>query len=266
MNGNLLGKQVRGPSGYDPRVLHPIMRTPGDLAMFGFDLWRAYELSWLNPRGKPEIAILELIFPLESSCIVESKSLKFYLAGLSQERFADAGEISRVIRDDLARVLKAPWVGVHLIAQAALVQPHWESVVRGVCVDGIDLEIADYREDAGLLKSEKERVVEVIFSDLLRSLCPITNQPDWGTVVVDYRGHRIDHTAFLRYIVSYRGHEGFAEECCESIFTDISKRCRPEEITVSCRYTRRGGIDINPVRSSHPLQPDEVPQWRLVRQ
>ena len=261
-----LGRDVPQPLGRDASVLYPIRRRSCAGAMFGYDLWRSYELSWLNPRGKPMVGILELVYPLESESIVESKSLKLYLNGLSHVACGSAEDLSAVIREDLERILGAPWVRVRIIGQEGFPELACTQALPGVCLDALDVAVDSYQRDPGLLSCKEGFQEEVLSSDLLRTSCPITGQPDWGSAVIAYRGRGINHASLLKYLCSYREHEGFAEEVCEQIFLDITQQCSPERLSVRCLYTRRGGIDINSFRRSWPLGPDEIERTRLVRQ
>ncbi|HQP29928.1 MAG TPA: NADPH-dependent 7-cyano-7-deazaguanine reductase QueF [Deltaproteobacteria bacterium] len=266
MNDTLLGKTVASPRGHDPSILTPIPRPVRPAAMYGFDLWRAYELSWLGPRGCPRAAIMELIYPCESACLVESKSLKLYLNGLAYARFDSADEVEQTIRRDLNAILGAPWVSVTIFTAADSPALAWQTQAPGTSLDALAEVATREAPDPSLLTTADEFTAETLNSGLLRSLCPITGQPDWGSVVITYRGARINASGLLSYLCSFREHRGFHEACCERIFSDITARCAPQELLVGCFYTRRGGIDINPVRSSYPLKPQEFPRLRLIRQ
>jgi 7-cyano-7-deazaguanine reductase len=266
MKETLLGKKVHTPKGHDLSILHPLERPRREIPMFGFDVWRAYELAWLNTKGKPEVGILEIIYPYASRCIIESKSLKLYLNGLSYVRFPSKEALTDTIRADIVGILDTPWLIVNLMGASAFASLRWQVQIEGVCIDSQDIEISQYSHAPGILTAEVERVSETLFSELLRSNCPITKQPDWGMVLIEYTGPRINRASLLGYICSYRDHEGFAESCCEQIFMDIWQKCSPEKLLIHCLYTRRGGIDINPLRASFPINPEERPSLRLVRQ
>ena len=266
MNDTLLGKSVASPRGHDPSILTPIPRPTRRVSMYGFDLWRAYELSWLSDRGRPQIAILELVYPCESACLVESKSLKLYLNGLAYARFASANDVQQIIHHDLNAILGTPWLKVAIFNAADFQTLAWQTEPPGTTLDALAEVALRAAPDPTLLATVAEPAEETLNTGLLRSLCPITGQPDWGSVVVSYRGARIDAAGLLSYICSYREHQGFHEACCESIFTDITMRCAPQKLQVGCWYTRRGGIDINPVRASFPLKPEDLPRLRLIRQ
>jgi 7-cyano-7-deazaguanine reductase len=256
-----LGKPAAYGERYDPGLLFPIERAPqrsalglvGPLPFSGVDLWTAYELSWLDPRGKPEVAIGHFGVPAESPRIVESKSLKLYLNSFSQTPFESAAAVERTIAADLGRAFGAG-VGV------ALVRPHEFARLRleelaGESIDDLPIEVRDYAPNPDLLRAAGPAVEEALVSHLFKANCPVTGQPDWGSVQVRYRGPRIDRAGLLRYLVSFRQHAGFHEHCVERIFVDVRARCRPERLTVYARFTRRGGIDINPFRSDWEAPP-----------
>jgi 7-cyano-7-deazaguanine reductase len=261
-----LGRQTPSPETYEPSVLYPIPRDGPRPGMHGFDLWRAYELSWLDKKGKPEAAVLQAVYPVASRNIVESKSLKLYLHGISNTVFAGRDELLETIRGDLHAILAAPWVRVSLLADRQGPRPDWIHDLPGVCIDGLDIGGFPDRPEPGILKVQEVRTAESLHSHLLKTFCPITGQPDWASVLVEYRGKGIDRASLLTYLCSYRSHRGFSEECCERIFQDIGQACSPEALAVSCFYTRRGGIDINPVRSSDEKSPEETARYRLLRQ
>jgi len=266
LEGSALGKATGYADQYDPALLFPIPRAPqrarlgieGQPRFFGADLWTAFELSWLNLRGKPQVAIAHVTVPCESTHIIESKSFKLYLNSFSGTRLADADEVRRRIREDVSAAL---WHGGPVCARAGvrLVGPEefdQQSVheLDGVNLDRLDIE-CDHAEPAPELLSaafDEQPVEEVLASRLLKSNCPVTGQPDWGSVQIRYAGPQIDQGGLLRYLVSFRRHSDFHEHCVERIFTDLWARCRPIKLEVYARYTRRGGLDINPWRTSHP--------------
>jgi 7-cyano-7-deazaguanine reductase len=267
-----LGKAVVYADRYDAARLFPLPRAAhrvelgldAVLPFHGVDVWNAYELSWLDARGKPCVAIAELRVPASSPCIIESKSLKLYLNGFAQERIADADALAATLARDLSAAASAP-VAVTLHAPRADALPLAEPV--GTSLDTLALDIDDYGPpNAGHLRvaAGMVEVEEILVSDLLRSNCPVTGQPDWGSVQIRYRGAPIDHAGLLRYIVSFRTHSEFHEHCVERIFVDVMARCAPRALSVHARYTRRGGLDINPFRSTDPhAQPD---RFRTPRQ
>lgn len=261
-----LGKATSYPSQYDAALLYPIARAAqraglglaGSLPFLGADLWTAFELSWLNARGKPQVALAHLTVPCESTHIIESKSLKLYLNSFNNTRFADAAEVQATLRADLT---EAAWrggvvqssVGVKLVAAELFDrEPIYE--LDGLSLDRMDLDCDRYTPAPDLLSAatDEEPVSEVLTSNLLRSNCPVTGQPDWGSVQISYFGPQIDQAGLLRYIVSFRNHHGFHEDCVERMFLDIQARCQPHKLSVYARYTRRGGLDINPFRTSYP--------------
>jgi len=262
-----LGKPATYVSQYDPALLFPIARAPqraalgitGQPRFFGADLWTAFELSWLNQRGKPQLAIAHIVVPCESTHLIESKSLKLYLGSYSATRIASAGEVRRRIQDDISAAL---WhggpvratAGVRLIDPGEFDQQPLQEL-DGLNLDRLDIDCNQHEQPAPELLTaafDEQPVQEVLTSRLLKSNCPVTGQPDWASLQISYAGPQIDQGALLRYIVSYRQHNDFHEHCAERIFTDIWSRCRPAKLTVYARYTRRGGIDINPWRTSHP--------------
>jgi 7-cyano-7-deazaguanine reductase len=251
---------------YDASLLFPIARqTQRDLLglthalpFLGADLWTAFELSWLTPRGKPQVALAHITVPCESTHIIESKSLKLYLGSFANTRFTDASDVLATLRADLS---KAAWrggpvqasVGVKLIA-AEMFDRESLYELDGLSLDRLDLDCDCYHPAPELLSAAKDEapVSEVLTSQLLKSNCPVTGQPDWGSVQISYFGPQIDQAGLLRYIVSYRQHTGFHEHCVERIYMDIWRQCQPHKLSVYARYTRRGGLDINPFRTSWP--------------
>lgn len=266
MNRMPLGADVTPPRGHDPSVLYPIPRKPYSSAMHGYDLWRCYELSWLNTRGRPEVGILELVYPVESRHIVESKSLKLFLGGLAFERIASVKDAEGLIRHDLEGILETPWISVQVLGRDRFSEMHCAHGPAGISLDDLDVEVQAYSRDADLLSTGAGEAEETLSTDLLRTLCPITGQPDWATVLVSYHGRVMDHAGLLRYLCSYRDHQGFAEDVCSQIFTDIMERCAPGMLRVTCFYTRRGGVDITALRCTDEVAPGDILRIRLVRQ
>ena len=252
---------------YDPTLLFPLPRAPkrtelglseGQLPFFGADLWTAYELSWLNLRGKPQVALASFTIPCETPNIVESKSFKLYLNSFNNTRFASAAEVRAKLQADIAEAVwrgapHAAGIGVQLIAPDAFDrQPLQE--LDGLSLDRLDVECTHYQPAPQLLTAlfDEPPVSETLTSDLLKSNCLVTGQPDWGSVQIGYSGPEINQAGLLQYIVSFRNHNEFHEQCVERMFMDIWTRCKPIRLTVYARYTRRGGLDINPIRTSHP--------------
>ncbi|MGY8902941.1 MAG: NADPH-dependent 7-cyano-7-deazaguanine reductase QueF [Burkholderiales bacterium] len=267
-----LGKTSSYTDQYDPALLFALPRQPkrdeigvhSQPIFFGVDLWTAYELSWLNLRGKPQVALAHLTVPCESPFMVESKSLKLYLGSLNNTAFADASAMRECVRADLSALVGAT-VGVKLVEPAAF---NMERIgaLEGLSLDRLDLHCSHYLPAPELLQSASEEVPvsEVLVSHLLKSNCLVTGQPDWGSVQISYSGAPIDHEGLLQYLVSFRNHHEFHEQCVERIFMDIWRRCKPTKLTVYARYCRRGGLDINPFRTSYPQA--SPANTRLVRQ
>lgn len=267
-----LGKSSAYVATYSPEQLFPIPRAPKwaelgltaeSLPYGGVDIWNCYELSWLLPSGKPVVAIGEFGIPADSPNIIESKSFKLYLNSLNQSVFESRAALVEVITRDLSAAAGKP-VSVRL---RTLDEVGEEGIapLDGYCIDDLDIEIRHYDSPrAGLLSSDPERQVdERIYSHLLKSNCPVTGQPDWGTVVIEYRGPALDHASLLAYLVSFRQHADFHEQCVERIFLDLQRVLMPERLSVHARYVRRGGLDINPYRTTQFVSPDNR---RLVRQ
>lgn len=261
--GTLLGQTTEYVDTYRPDLLTPIPRSLGRDAIGvhdfrGTDVWRLFEITWINERGLPVAAAGEIRVPATSPCIVESKSLKLYIGSLTQTKIASVEEAARLIARDVSACVGAP-VEV-LIDDLA----RWEMPVTrvpGIVLEAecADLECSVYEPDASLLKAASDEVVEeTLSSNLLRSRCPVTGQPDHASIVISYRGRRIDRRALLAYIVSFRRHQGFHEQCCEQIHADIMRVLAPEALSVNCCFTRRGGIDISPFRSTVADLPDPV--------
>ena len=262
-----LGKSSSYVDQYDAALLFPIARRSkrdeigltGTLPFFGADLWTAYELSWLNPRGKPQLALARITVPAESTHIVESKSVKLYLNSFNNSVFADASAVQTRLREDLSA---AVWQGGAVMSsvgvQLVLPQDFDKEPVHeldGLNLDRLDLECSHYQPAPELLTAQFNQapVTETLTSQLLKSNCLVTGQPDWGSVRISYTGPQIDQAGLLQYIVSFRNHNEFHEQCVERIFMDIWRACKPSKLEVYARYTRRGGVDINPWRTSHPM-------------
>ena len=262
-----LGKSSSYVDQYDAALLFPIARRSkrdeigltGTLPFFGADLWTAYELSWLNPRGKPQLALARITVPAESTHIVESKSVKLYINSFNNSVFADAAAVQTRLREDLSA---AVWQGGAVMSsvgvQLVLPQDFDKEPVHeldGLNLDRLDLECAHYQPAPELLTAQFNQapVTETLTSQLLKSNCLVTGQPDWGSVRISYTGPQIDQAGLLQYIVSFRNHNEFHEQCVERIFMDIWRACKPSKLEVYARYTRRGGVDINPWRTSHPM-------------
>lgn len=267
-----LGQPTAYPTQYDASLLQGVPRqlnrTPIGLAegqplpFHGDDIWHGYELSWLNSNGLPQVAVAEFRVPATSTNLIESKSFKLYLNSFNDSRWPSWQAVSEQLSIDLSQCAGAP-VGVQLstVQQA---QRKAFGDLPGHCIDDQPIEITSYDYSPELLKlSSYDIVEETLHSHLLKSNCLITNQPDWGSVLIRYRGPAVDHAALLRYIVSFRHHNEFHEQCVERLYMDIKERLQPEQLTVYARYTRRGGLDINPFRSDFEPTPESV---RLSRQ
>lgn len=271
MQGIPLGKTSPLPSAYDPGLLFPIARaTKRDelgiaepLPFYGEDIWNAYELSWLNARGKPVVAIAEFRLPAHSPNLIESKSFKLYLNSLNQHRFEHTPAVQKTLEHDLSQACGARVTVI--LSELTDFSEGLHAQLPGICLDHLDIEVDDFAYSTHTLKANPRKIVqETLCSDLLKSNCLVTGQPDWGSVQIAYTGPQIDREGLLRYLISFRQHEEFHEQCVERIFTDISWHCHPQHLTVYARYTRRGGLDINPFRSSDPKP--VCPNIRLMRQ
>jgi 7-cyano-7-deazaguanine reductase len=260
-----LGKASAYADQYAPELLYPIPRSAkrlelgltDNLPFLGADMWTAFELSWLGPRGKPQLALAHITVPCESSHIIESKSLKLYLNSYNNTVFADAAAVLTRLRADLT---EAAWrgavvqssVGVRLLVPELFDREPVQEL-DGLSLDRLDVECRQYTPAPDLLRTlaDEPPVTEVLTSRLLKSNCLVTGQPDWGSVQISYSGAPIDQEGLLQYLVSFRNHHEFHEQCVERIFMDIWQRCQPYKLAVYARYTRRGGLDINPFRTSY---------------
>ena len=259
-----LGRHVDYPREYDPSLLFPIARSLGrdalgiradalpfaGLPFIGMDRWHAYELSWLDARGKPRVATATFEVPADSPNLVESKSLKLYLNAFNASRFASDDAVRDAIARDLSNAAGAA-------VSVAFGLPAIADATSAINLDAQDIAIDSYGPpDASLLAFDaNDEAEETLSSALLKSNCPVTGQPDWASVRISYRGPRIDRAGLLRYLVSFRDHAEFHEQCVERIFVDVLARCRPRALSVDARYTRRGGLDINPWRATPGLSP-----------
>ncbi|HWW07457.1 NADPH-dependent 7-cyano-7-deazaguanine reductase QueF [Collimonas sp.] len=268
-----LGKPAAYQSQYQPSLLFPIARQgkreeigiSGTLPFFGVDIWNAYEVSWLNLRGKPQVAIATFTVPADSPNIVESKSFKLYLNSFNQTRLADTDALLQLLRTDLSAGFGAP-VHVTLTTADAFAELKLQEP-QGLLLDRLDIEVSEYRPNPTLLKNDANQVVveETLVSHLLKSNCLVTGQPDWGSVQIHYVGAAIDQESLLKYLISFRDHNEFHEQCVERIFMDLMRNCAPQKLSVYARYTRRGGLDINPWRSNFSTSQPPL-NWRQARQ
>jgi 7-cyano-7-deazaguanine reductase len=269
LNNLSLGKKTEYLETYTPQLLQGVPRSLNreeinlleTLPFTGTDRWTGYELSWLNPKGKPQVAILQCEVPATSTNLIESKSFKLYLNSFNQSQFESREQVQTVIGKDLSQCANAA-VMVNLVSPKefhSLIM----STLPAYSIDEQDIEINQYQLSPDLLTTETEWVEESLCSDLLKSNCLITNQPDWGSVFIRYKGQKINHESLLKYLISFRKHNEFHEQCVERIFCDIMQYCAPQNLTVYARYTRRGGLDINPFRSNFE---NIYPEFRLARQ
>ena len=269
-----LGKPTTYNDQYDNNLLVSIPRSLGrkelnlqkESPFKGVDFWNCYEVSWLNTKGKPCVRVLKFEVAADSEFLIESKSLKLYLNSFNGTKFQSDDEIRDIIQKDLSATAKAE---VKITISTLDVYNHKKiSQFSGQSLDDLDVTIADYSVNSDLLKlsSGNEYVEETLFSDLLKSNCLITNQPDWASVQITYKGRKIDHESLLKYIISFRNHNEFHEQCVEHIFCDISEQCQPESLTIHAKYTRRGGIDINPFRTSLKSGSHNITNYRDIRQ
>ncbi|MGY0505645.1 NADPH-dependent 7-cyano-7-deazaguanine reductase QueF [Luteimonas sp. e5] len=261
-----LGRESAYPERYDPGLLFPIPRAPARAQLgieasppfIGHDRWQAYELSWLDPRGRPQVATASFLVPADSPRLVESKSLKLYLNSLNGERLQDAEAVRARIEADLSAAAGAR---VHLQFGLAPIDDAGDAA----CIDDSEVEIDGYGPpDASLLRAEGPVVEETLVSRSFKSNCPVTGQPDWASVHIAWHGPRLDRGQLLRYLAGFREHRGFHEQCVEQIFIDLQQRCAPKALSVEARFTRRGGLDINPWRATPGQAPP--PPRRDLRQ
>ena len=263
-----LGKEVVYPKDYDASLLCPFPRKDAreqlgladgqPLPFQGWDLWTAYEISWLNPKGLPKVALLKIKVPCTTPHIIESKSFKLYLNSFNQTTFASVHQVFDTLRKDLQAAVDGD-IDIDMVGPDQFDREQIQEF-DGINLDKLDIDIDCYQPNAALLKLAGQRgdnanpvapvVREKVFSRLLKSNCPITDQPDWASIEIEYVGPAIDHASLLKYVVSYRLHNGFHEHCVEKIFLDIMKQCQPSSLSVYARYTRRGGLDINPWRAT----------------
>ncbi|MDP6880130.1 MAG: NADPH-dependent 7-cyano-7-deazaguanine reductase QueF [Alteromonas macleodii] len=255
-----LGKQVDYEFEYNPDLLQGVPRSlsrdtlnlsGSGLPFDGIDTWTGYELSWLNLKGKPNVAILECHVPITSKNLIESKSFKLYLNSFNQTKFASAEDVRQVLQADLSACAGEP-VEVKLILPEQFSSLQFQEF-NGTLLDSLDVEIDQYSPNTQYLNVAKNEtgVQETLVSHLLKSNCLITSQPDWASIQIRYEGKAIEHEGLLKYLISFRQHNEFHEQCVERIYNDIMQHCQPDKLTVCARYTRRGGLDINPFRSNY---------------
>jgi 7-cyano-7-deazaguanine reductase len=263
-----LGQKTAYPDRYEPGLLFPIAREDsraglcgGELPFSGVDIWNAWELTWLGKGDLPFVATAEIRIPASSPKLIESKSLKLYLNSLSMSRFASAASVAETIAADLTACLGATVEA--RVERITDIETTQVSTFSGTCLDTLAVGCDQWEVQPTLLKSNPDTIVsEELYTHLLRSLCPVTSQPDMGSIAIHYHGPQIDPASLLQYVVSYREHNDFHEACVERIFVDILQRCQPEKLSVFARYQRRGGIDINPFRSNFEDAPPNLRLWR----
>ncbi len=266
-----LGQKTAYISSYDASLLFPIARgesrkvlgISSDLPFYGYDIWTGYELSWLNANGKPVIAVAEFKIPCDSPCIIESKSFKLYLNSFNQTQFSGLDDVKNTLLKDLSAVAGGEVsVDLQSLSDSNLLV---DVTYNALCLDDLDIAVDVYHPDPSLLKvNASEEVTEVLCSHLLKSNCPVTGQPDWASLFIEYSGAKINHEHLLRYVISFREHQDFHEHCVERIFVDLMRSCKPKTLSVYARYTRRGGLDINPFRTTELVAAPSV--GRLLRQ
>lgn len=265
-----LGKSVSYEGDYRADYLFPIARAPfreslgllGAPPFFGYELWNAYEFSWLNLKGKPVSAIAQFVIPCHSPKIIESKSFKLYLNSFHQTRFENEAAVSVILERDLSACVEAPILLE--IAPLTLIHSCELGRMEGDCLDHLDIEVSQYTVDPNLLSRSDNLVTETLYTDVFKSNCLGTGQPDWGSIEVGYTGPQINREQLLKYLISYRNHKEFNEHCVERIFMDILNYCQPQDLTVMGHFTRRGGLDTNPCRSTNEQAP--INSTRFLRQ
>jgi len=277
LNKLTLGKVTEYCSEYNPNLLQAVPRSlnrddllleVNDLPFVGEDVWYGYELSWLNNKGKPVVAVAEFRFACTSPNLVESKSFKLYLNSFNQSKFSSINDVEKTLIKDLSATAESQAeVKLFSVEQCPALAIS-SSVPSTICIDEEDVSIDGYQYQAEILSTAQantltDNVTEKLVSHLLKSNCLITNQPDWASIYIDYKGKAIDHAVLLQYLISFRQHNEFHEQCVERIFCDLQQYCQLEELTVFARYTRRGGLDINPFRSTHLTR---APLMRTLRQ
>jgi 7-cyano-7-deazaguanine reductase len=268
-----LGQSSSYDSFYNPERLFAIPRAakrqeigidPHQLPFYGFDCWNHYEVSWLNEKGKPNVAVAEIIYDCTTPCLVESKSLKLYFNSFNNTVFKSMEDVRQTAEQDLSKYLDGH-VSVRILPLREKELSNIKPSFAGECIDDLDVTCSVYQVKPDYLVAEENLVHETLYSDLLKSNCLVTRQPDWGSVQIAYKGNKINREGLLKYLISFRNHNEFHEQCIERIFIDVMNRCKPEELTVYGRYTRRGGLDINPYRSTSKVKSQAL-NYRLVRQ
>ncbi len=273
LNQSGLGKKVAYKATYNPELLFAIPRESKrqeiginqPIPFVGFDLWNHYEVSWLNQKGKPIVAVASLFYSCESPNIIESKSMKLYFNSFNNTQISDTESLKRTIEQDISIRIEAP-VSVNITELNTAKDERFYVSMTGVCLDHLDIDCSIYTVNPTYLSTESSIVVEeTLFSNLLKANCLVTNQPDWATVQIYYKGLKINHEGLLKYLISFRNHNEFHEQCIERIFMDIMRHCQPEKLAVYGRFTRRGGLDINAYRGTEVIDP-LANNSRLIRQ
>ncbi len=263
-----LGRSVQD-NDIDASVLNPIARVEArrslpmtGIPFSGADFWTAYELAWLDQNGMPKLAIADIRVACESENIIESKSMKLYLNSFYKKQMESVSAVAEKIRSELCEVLRGS-VAVELFTLEAFREQHPIKTQKGYCLDNHRVEPINFGPAPEILITKgHKKVSETLFCHLLRTKCPVTSQPDWASIYVMYRGKSIDRDALFRYIISYREHSDFHEQCVERIFCDILNYCNPTELTVWARFLRRGGLDINPYRTNSETYPLRIRETR----
>jgi 7-cyano-7-deazaguanine reductase len=258
LKASVLGKTTEYASQYDASLLFPIARKLNrdqiavdeqNLPFKGEDTWTGYELSWLNSKGKPQVAVATFVFPCQSSHIIESKSFKLYLNSFNQTKFASFDEVQTILTNDLSKAAQTDVAVTLFKAEDYACIPF--TAMPGECIDELDIEVDTYSPQEGLIVvKDGNEVTETLHSHLLKSNCLITSQPDWASIVISYTGKPVCKESLLKYLISFRDHNEFHEQCVERIYCDLMRELKPSKLEVYARYTRRGGLDINPYRSS----------------
>jgi 7-cyano-7-deazaguanine reductase len=273
VNQSELGKKSQYVSEYNPDILFPISRqikrdeigiSANQLPFHGYDCWNHYEVSWLNSKGKPQVAIAEIIYDCHSPNIIESKSLKLYFNSFNNTKVESVENLTTIIKTDLSARIGAQVQIKIFNLQEAHTYYQCEDL-NGDCLDELDITMETFDLNPQVLKTESILTKEILYSNLLKSNCLVTFQPDWGSVQIEYQGPKINRESLLQYILSFRNHNEFHEQCIERIFIDILRHCKPIHLSVLGRYTRRGGLDINPFRTTD-LSPNVAFNKRLIRQ